>query len=96
MEMLKSCIADQLRTIEANEARAVDRVRKTKHVLRKGAGINKIEYMKRARSSPALRTSQVRRARSFTMSRCCGCETFGQQNDDYKQLTQQSPEADKL
>lgn len=60
MEMLKSCIADQLRTIQENEERAMDRVRKGRHVLRKGEGIdNKIESLKRVRSSPTLRCSQA-------------------------------------
>lgn len=59
MEMLKSCIADQLRTIQENEGRAMDRVRRSKHALRKGEGIDKIETMKRLRSSPSLRRNKV-------------------------------------
>lgn len=58
MEALKSCIADQLRTIQENEERAIARVRDKRHVLRKGEGANRIESMKRARSSPALGRSQ--------------------------------------
>ena len=59
MEMLKSCIADQLRTIQENEERAMDRVREGRHLLRKGEGIEKkMESLKRARSSPALRRNQ--------------------------------------
>lgn len=54
MEKLKSCIADQLRTIQESEERAIARVRDKRHVLRKGEGTSRIESMKRARSSPAL------------------------------------------
>lgn len=59
MEMLKSCIANQLRTIQENEDRAIARSRNGRHALKKGEGIDKIESMKRTRSSPALRRTQV-------------------------------------
>eukprot|EP00903_Cladosiphon_okamuranus_P010240 g9698.t1 len=59
MEMLKSCIAEQLRTIQENEDRAMERVRRSRHVLRKGEGIDKVESMRRVRSSPSLRRNKV-------------------------------------
>lgn len=60
MEMLKSCIADQLRTIQENEDRAMERVRKGRHVLKKGEGVDRSGSIKRVRSSPALRRTQVK------------------------------------
>lgn len=69
MEMLKSCIADQLRTIQENEDRAMDRVRRSKHVLGKGEGTDKAESMKRVRSSPSLRRNKVNR-KSIGLVRC--------------------------
>lgn len=68
MEMLKSCIADQLRTIQENEERVMDRIRTSRHVLRKGEGIDKkIESLKRVRSSPTLRRSQASLPKSLVL-----------------------------
>lgn len=60
MEALKSCISDQLQTIENNEARRLARVREGRHVLHKGDGSGTIEAMNRAHSLSSFERVHVR------------------------------------